>query len=89
MASTPPVRPVGLMCGVLSAVLGACAIQSLPYGGSRDPLAIVVAIAILLAAAGGAVFFPAKALTTKIFLIFSCLILGVKVDAISAPSPFR
>jgi hypothetical protein len=78
------------MCGVLSAVLGACAIQSLPYGGSsRDPLAIVAAIAILLAAAGGAVFFPAKALTTKIFLIFSCLILGVKVDAISAPSPFR
>jgi hypothetical protein len=78
------------MCGVLSAVLGACAIQSLPYGGSsRDPLAIVVAIAILLAAAGGAVFLPAIALTTKIFLIVSCLILGVKVDAISAPSPFR
>jgi predicted permease len=59
-------RPVavGLTCGLVLSVLGGRAIQSLLYGvSSRDPLAIVAAIAILLGTAGAAVFFPARRAT--------------------------
>ena len=55
---------IGLTCGLVLALLGGRAIQSVLYGvSSRDPFAIVAAIAILLGAAGAAVFFPARRAT--------------------------
>jgi putative ABC transport system permease protein len=52
---------VGLAFGLLLALLGGRVVQSVLYGvNSRDPIAILAAVAILLAAAAAAVVLPAR-----------------------------
>ncbi len=56
-------RPVavGLACGVFLSLAGGRVVQSLLYGvGARDPMAVAGAVAVLLAAAGLAVFLAAR-----------------------------
>ena len=59
-------RPViiGLACGLLMSLLGGRVIQSVLYNvSSRDPIAIIAAVVILLAAATAAVFLPVRRAT--------------------------
>jgi predicted permease len=52
---------IGLGCGLLLSLLGGRVVQSVLYGvNSRDPIAILAAVLILLSAAGAAVFLPAR-----------------------------
>ena len=52
---------IGLACGVFLSLASGRVVQSLLYGVSaRDPLALIAAITMLLAAATIAVFFPVR-----------------------------